>query len=128
MLLPRVFHHLLKTGYIKAVITFTEEELKGVPKDVVSGFTKRTEDGKTLYDVTYKTPDIFPVVRAIGSYALGLSFTPVMSSSNSLKTLRHVNELRKATKAAWKLTFPSLIKPLTCDARSLLYWVIRLGT
>ncbi|KAG6917455.1 hypothetical protein DXG01_002432 [Tephrocybe rancida] len=45
------------------VISFTEEELKGVPKDVISGYTKRTEDGKEVYDVTYKTPDIFPVVQ-----------------------------------------------------------------
>jgi Zn-dependent oligopeptidase len=29
----------------------------------VSGYTKRTtEDGKEVYDVTYKTPDIIPVV------------------------------------------------------------------
>lgn len=45
------------------MITFTEEELKGVPPDVVSGYTKRTsQDGKEVYDVTYKYPDIFPVV------------------------------------------------------------------
>lgn len=47
----------------KGVITFTLEELKGVPADVVSGYTKRTEDGKDLYDVTHKTPDIFPVLK-----------------------------------------------------------------
>ncbi|KAG6901007.1 hypothetical protein C0995_002539 [Termitomyces sp. Mi166 len=45
------------------VITFTEEELKGVPKDVVSGYTKRTQDGEEVYDVTYKTPDIFPIFK-----------------------------------------------------------------
>ncbi|KAG6806558.1 hypothetical protein H0H92_010854, partial [Tricholoma furcatifolium] len=45
------------------VVTFTEEELKGVPKDVVSGYTKRTQDEKTVYDVTFKTPDIFPIVK-----------------------------------------------------------------
>ncbi|TFK73564.1 zincin [Pluteus cervinus] len=45
------------------VITFTEEELKGVPKDVVSGYTKRTEGDKVVYDVTYKTPDIFPIFK-----------------------------------------------------------------
>ena len=44
-------------------MSFTLEELKGVPEDVISGYTKREEDGKTLYDVTYKTPDIFPLVR-----------------------------------------------------------------
>ncbi|KAJ3555465.1 hypothetical protein NM688_g2565 [Phlebia brevispora] len=46
-----------------ATITFTAEELKGVPADVVSGYIKRTEDGKEVYDVTYKTPDIFPIFK-----------------------------------------------------------------
>ncbi|CAA7261352.1 unnamed protein product [Cyclocybe aegerita] len=45
------------------VITFTEEELKGVPKDVISGYTKRIEGNKEVFDVTYKTPDIFPVFK-----------------------------------------------------------------
>ncbi|KAJ3515380.1 hypothetical protein NLJ89_g1791 [Agrocybe chaxingu] len=45
------------------VITFTEEELKGVPKDVISGYTKRSEGNKEVFDVTYKTPDIFPVFK-----------------------------------------------------------------
>ncbi|KAG5642147.1 hypothetical protein DXG03_003551 [Asterophora parasitica] len=45
------------------IITFTEEELKGVPKDVISGYTKRTEGDKEVYDVTYKTPDIFPIFK-----------------------------------------------------------------
>ena len=38
---------------------FSEEELKGVPSDVVSGYEKRS-DG--LIGVTHKTPDIFPLV------------------------------------------------------------------
>lgn len=44
-------------------ITFTRDELEGVPEDVISGFTKRTEGDKEVYDVTFKTPDIFPVFR-----------------------------------------------------------------
>ncbi|EKM49553.1 uncharacterized protein PHACADRAFT_265095 [Phanerochaete carnosa HHB-10118-sp] len=47
----------------KGTIAFTLEDLKGVPADVVSGYSKRTEDGKDLYDVTFKTPDIFPVLK-----------------------------------------------------------------
>jgi hypothetical protein len=43
-------------------VSFTLEELKGVPEDVISGYGKRTVDGKELYDVTHKTPDIFPLV------------------------------------------------------------------
>lgn len=44
-------------------ITFTEKQLDGVPKDVISGYTKRTEGSEEVYDATYKTPDIFPIVR-----------------------------------------------------------------
>ncbi|THH01901.1 hypothetical protein EW026_g869 [Hermanssonia centrifuga] len=47
----------------KGVISFTLDELEGVPEDVVGGYTKRTEDDKELYDVTYKTPDILPVFK-----------------------------------------------------------------
>jgi metallopeptidase MepB len=45
------------------VVTFTLDELKGVPSDVVSGYTKRTEGSKEVYDITHKTPDIFPVFK-----------------------------------------------------------------
>jgi Zn-dependent oligopeptidase len=48
-------------------VSFTLEELKGVPEDVVSGYTQREEGGKTVYDITFKTPDIFPLVRFTGS-------------------------------------------------------------
>jgi hypothetical protein len=48
--------------YSQGIVSFTLEELKGVPEDVISGYAKRTEDGKELYDVTHKTPDIFPLV------------------------------------------------------------------
>ncbi|KAG6335973.1 hypothetical protein ID866_3126 [Astraeus odoratus] len=44
-------------------ITFTRGELEGVPEDVISGYTKRNEADKEVYDVTFKTPDIFPVFR-----------------------------------------------------------------
>ncbi|KIJ66993.1 hypothetical protein HYDPIDRAFT_174274 [Hydnomerulius pinastri MD-312] len=48
-------------------ITFTREELDGVPDDVVSGYTKRTEGDKELYEVTFKTPDIFPIFKYANS-------------------------------------------------------------
>ena len=48
----------------KGTVTFTEEELKGVPKDVISGYAKRLKDDQEVYDVTFKTPDIFPIVRS----------------------------------------------------------------
>ncbi|KZT12028.1 Metalloprotease [Laetiporus sulphureus 93-53] len=44
-------------------VSFTLEELKGVPADVISGYSKRTEGDKELYDITMKTPDIFPVFK-----------------------------------------------------------------
>ncbi|KAH7927637.1 zincin [Leucogyrophana mollusca] len=44
-------------------ISLTLEELDGVPADVISGYTKRTEDSKEVYDVTFKTPDIFPIFK-----------------------------------------------------------------
>jgi len=48
----------------KGTVSFTLEELEGVPADVVSGYTKRTDDsGKEVYDVTFKTPDIFPIFK-----------------------------------------------------------------
>ncbi len=49
----------------KGVVSFTTEELKGVPADVISGYTKRTEGDKEIYDITFKTPDIFPLVRLL---------------------------------------------------------------
>lgn len=55
---------------LQGVVTFTLEELKGVPADVISGYKKRTEDSKDLYDVTFKTPDIFPVVLPLISLFL----------------------------------------------------------
>ncbi|KIP08913.1 hypothetical protein PHLGIDRAFT_68434 [Phlebiopsis gigantea 11061_1 CR5-6] len=47
----------------KGIIVLTADELEGVPKDVVSGYTVKTEDGVQLYEVTFKTPDIFPVFK-----------------------------------------------------------------
>ncbi|OSX59824.1 hypothetical protein POSPLADRAFT_1183536 [Postia placenta MAD-698-R-SB12] len=46
-----------------STISFTLEELRGVPADVISGYTKRTEGEKELYDVTMKLPDILPIFK-----------------------------------------------------------------
>ncbi|EIN12760.1 metallopeptidase MepB [Punctularia strigosozonata HHB-11173 SS5] len=45
------------------VVTFTLSELEGVPADVVSGYTKRTTETGDVYDVPFKTTDIFPVLK-----------------------------------------------------------------
>ncbi|KAG2069924.1 zincin [Suillus decipiens] len=44
-------------------ISFTLEELDGVPADVISGYNKRIDDSKEVYDATFKTPDIFPIFK-----------------------------------------------------------------
>ncbi|KDR70896.1 hypothetical protein GALMADRAFT_254514 [Galerina marginata CBS 339.88] len=44
-------------------ITFTEDELTGVDRGVISGYTKRTVDGQVVYDVTFKGPDISPITQ-----------------------------------------------------------------
>ncbi|KDQ17393.1 hypothetical protein BOTBODRAFT_105721 [Botryobasidium botryosum FD-172 SS1] len=44
-------------------IEFTLEELKGVPNDVVSGYSKKEGSSETYYSVTFKTPDIFPIFQ-----------------------------------------------------------------
>ena len=56
-------------------ITFTREELDGVPEDVISGYTQRTEGDKVLYEATFRTPDIFPIV----SFVFGQSTRAVES-------------------------------------------------
>ncbi|KAH9939164.1 Metalloprotease [Amylocystis lapponica] len=44
-------------------VSFTLEELKGVPDDVISGYTKRTDGDREVYDVTFKSPDYLPVIK-----------------------------------------------------------------
>ena len=44
-------------------MTFTLEELEGVPADIISGYPKKTENGVELYTVTHKNPDYSPIVR-----------------------------------------------------------------
>jgi Zn-dependent oligopeptidase len=47
-------------------ITFTREQLEGVPRDVISGYKSHADEaGRDLLDVPFKTTDIFPVVSTI---------------------------------------------------------------
>ncbi|KAL5492873.1 PRD1 [Sanghuangporus weigelae] len=77
-------------------IYFTEEELKGVPTDVVSGYEKQVDDAKVTYGVTHKTPDIFPLFkyaqnpetrrRAFSSYENRLEVNvPILSKALELR-------------------------------------------
>ncbi|KAI9567715.1 hypothetical protein HD554DRAFT_2205377 [Boletus coccyginus] len=59
---------ILKDQLSDACLTFRKNfneenghELEGVPEDVISGYTQRTEGDRVLYDVTFKTPDIWPL-------------------------------------------------------------------
>ncbi|OBZ71150.1 Thimet oligopeptidase [Grifola frondosa] len=62
--LTRLKKELSQTSLeFSGTVSFTLEELKGVPADVISGYSKRTEGNKELYDITFKTPDIFPVFK-----------------------------------------------------------------
>ncbi|CAE6414068.1 unnamed protein product [Rhizoctonia solani] len=45
----------------KGTITFTREELKGVPEDVLNGYT--VAEGTDQLTVTFKTPDILPLFK-----------------------------------------------------------------
>ncbi|CAE6466814.1 unnamed protein product [Rhizoctonia solani] len=45
----------------KGTIAFTREELKGVPEDVINGYT--AVEGTDKLAVTFKTPDIFPLFK-----------------------------------------------------------------
>lgn len=83
---------------MQGVVTFTLEELKGVPSDVVSGYTKRTEGSKEVYDITHKTPDIFPVVRTSPFPSSTYRSHYLLSSSNLRKTRKLVDLLMKVTK------------------------------
>lgn len=58
----RIWQMVLTNISGQGFITFTLDELKGVPQDDISQFTKRTGNGKEVYDVALKPYDIFPVV------------------------------------------------------------------
>ena len=50
----------------QGTVAFTLEELKGIPEDVITGYTKTAgaNGSPDTYAITFKTPDIFPVVCA----------------------------------------------------------------
>ena len=70
------------------MISFTKEEFKGVPSDTVSGYNKRSiEVLEDVYDVTFKTPDVFLLFR----YAEN---PDVWKTEASRKLSVHMNEPR----------------------------------
>lgn len=47
----------------RGVVSFKLEELDGVPPGIVKGYNKRLDGETELYDVTFRVPDIIPIVR-----------------------------------------------------------------
>lgn len=47
----------------ESFIPFKLEELDGVPQDVIDSFQTIEQDGETLYKMTFKYPDILPVLK-----------------------------------------------------------------
>lgn len=50
--------HIFTQGHV----SFTSEQLKGVPIDVLAGYTKRAEGDQEVYDITFQFQDILPLV------------------------------------------------------------------
>ena len=80
----------------KGRVAFTVEELDGIPQDVVSGYPKR-DDG--LLEVTFKTPDVMPLVSILTTVKTPVTLIPV-GSSNTPKILRLVGARGSATNLA----------------------------
>lgn len=47
----------------KEFVLFTLQELEGVPEEVINQFEKIEEGGVTKYKMTFKYPDLFPVLK-----------------------------------------------------------------
>lgn len=90
-----VIYHII---LLKGVVTFTLDELQGVPPDVISGYTKRTEESKEVYDVTFKTPDIFPIVSFLSPWTL-FSCIDLFRSGSQFKYAQNPETRRLATEA-----------------------------
>lgn len=48
--------------FMQGHVSFTSEQLKGVPTDVLAGYTKRAEGDQEVYDITFQFQDILPLV------------------------------------------------------------------
>lgn len=90
-----LLNYVQLTRKLQSVISFAEEELVGVPNDVIAGYKKRTEGSKEVYDVTYKMLDTTPIVSCLIKLFPYLSVDHLFYSSNSPKFRKRVVELRK---------------------------------
>ncbi|KAJ7288408.1 metallopeptidase MepB, partial [Mycena rebaudengoi] len=77
-------------------ISFTREELKGVPADEISGYIMRTEGSEELFDITYDMNDIgsifafaeYPDIRQRAFEEFGARLTVNVPLVDKLVTLR----------------------------------------
>ena len=110
----------------QGTVRFTLSELEGVPKDVLSGYKKIPASGDTpeLYEITFKTPDIMPVVRRVPSSKhncrlLDAAAAFFSASSNSRPTLPPGVAPPPLSRAASPSTCPCSRKHLHCVGVSL---------
>ncbi|KAG8907513.1 hypothetical protein FRB99_003886 [Tulasnella sp. 403] len=84
----------------KGTVSFTLEELKGVPEDVISGYTKSPGVGgaSDTYAVTFKTPDIFPLFK----YASNPATRQRASEAYEDRLALNVPLLQKAIDLRWQ--------------------------
>ncbi|KAG9019832.1 hypothetical protein FRB90_003421 [Tulasnella sp. 427] len=85
----------------KGTISFTQDELKGVPEDVISGYTKTTNAGgqPDKYAVTFKTPDIFPIFK----FASNPATRQLASEAYENRLTQNVDLLKKAIDLRWDI-------------------------
>ena len=65
-------------------MTFTDKELKGVPEGMRNTFTKRQENGETVYDVPLRLEDISVVVSRIPFLSLVPTLLAVVAHHGQL--------------------------------------------
>ncbi|KAN0088975.1 hypothetical protein V8E55_006032 [Tylopilus felleus] len=94
-------------------IAFTCKQLDGVPDDVISGYTQRTEGDKVLYEVTFRTHDIFPL-----AYDNRLA-NNIGYSDTALHLRRQITEILQYDSWADYITEVKMVKSAT-NAKKLL--------
>ncbi|KIO24317.1 hypothetical protein M407DRAFT_77092 [Tulasnella calospora MUT 4182] len=85
----------------KGTISFSREELKGLPEDVISGYAKTTSVGgqPDKYSVTFKTPDIFPIFK----FASNPLTRQLASEAYENRLTQNVPLLKKAIDLRWEI-------------------------
>lgn len=80
-------------------LLFSEEELEGVPQDVISQFEVVEKDGKKQYKMTYKYPDVLPVLK----YAKNQDTRKAAYNGNQAKCAVNANILEEMVQIRFNL-------------------------